>query len=272
MKHIFYFLLFAVINFGAFAGDSIRIVILHTNDTHSQVEPESVSDLGGYARRLGMLQTIRSEEKNVLLFDVGDFFQGTPYFNFHNGRVEVDAMNRMLYDAVTIGNHEFDNGIDTLAVVLRDAKFPIVSSNYDMSKTPLKKMVKPYIIIKKFGLKIGVMALNPNPYSLIMQNNYRGLVYSDPMTVAQKTSEFLKKKKRCDLIICLSHLGYNLKTEAADDIKIARNTQYIDVILGGHSHSLLQDTSETNIDGKKVIIGQAGKSGFYLGRINLEIR
>ena len=276
MKHIFCFLLFVVINFGAFAGDSIRVVILHTNDTHSQIEPTVISnletsDMGGAARRLGMLQNIRSEEKNVLLFDAGDFCQGTPYFNFHNGRVEIDAMNRMNYDAVTLGNHEFDNGIDTLVAVLKNAKFPIVSSNYDVSQTPLKEFVKPYIIIKKFGLKIGVMAINVNPASLVMQNNYKGLIYNDPLVVAQQTSEFLKKKKKCDLVICLSHLGYSLRDNVPDDIKIAQNTQYIDVIIGGHSHSLLQNASETNLDGKKVVIAQMGKSGLYLGKIDLTL-
>jgi 5''-nucleotidase/2'',3''-cyclic phosphodiesterase and related esterases len=276
MKHIFCFLLFVVINFGAFAGDSIRVVILHTNDTHSQIEPTVISnletsDMGGAARRLGMLQNIRGEEKNVLLFDAGDFCQGTPYFNFHNGRVEIDAMNRMNYDAVTLGNHEFDNGIDTLVAVLKNAKFPIVSSNYDVSQTPLKEFVKPYIIIKKFGLKIGVMAINVNPASLVMQNNYKGLIYNDPLVVAQQTSEFLKKKKKCDLVICLSHLGYSLRDNVPDDIKIAQNTQYIDVIIGGHSHSLLQNASETNLDGKKVVIAQMGKSGLYLGKIDLTL-
>ena len=276
MKHIFCFLLFVVINFGAFAGDSIRVVILHTNDTHSQIEPTVISnletsDMGGAARRLGMLQTIRGEEKNVLLFDAGDFCQGTPYFNFYNGRVEIDAMNRMNYDAVTLGNHEFDNGIDTLVAVLKGAKFPIVSSNYDVSQTPLKEFVKPYMIVKKFGLKIGVMALNVNPASLVMQNNYKGLIYNDPLVVAQQTSEFLKKKKKCDLVICLSHLGYSLRGNVPDDIKIAQNTQYIDVIIGGHSHSLLQNASETNLDGKKVVIAQMGKSGLYLGKIDLTL-
>ena len=276
MKHIFCFLLFVVINFGAFAGDSICVVILHTNDTHSQIEPTVISnletsDMGGAARRLGMLQNIRGEEKNVLLFDAGDFCQGTPYFNFHNGRVELEAMNRMNYDAGTLGNHEFDNGIDTLSVILKNANFPIISSNYDVSQTPLKEFVKPYMIIKKFGLKIGVMALNVNPASLIMQNNYKGLIYNDPLVVAQQTSEFLKKKKKCDLVICLSHLGYSLRDNAPDDIKIAQNTQYIDVIIGGHSHSLLQNASETNLDGKKVVIAQMGKSGLYLGKIDLTL-
>ncbi|MDR0810722.1 MAG: metallophosphatase [Paludibacter sp.] len=271
MKKIFFFLFFATVNLVVLAGDSIRVVILHTNDTHSQVEPTSAAapenaDMGGYARRMGILQQIRGEEQNVLLFDAGDFCQGSPYFNFYNGRIEIDALNRMKYDAATLGNHEFDNGIDTLAVILKNAKFPILSSNYDVSKTALRGMIKPYIIIKRFGLKIGVMALNVNPFSLIIENNYSGLVYNEPLEAANRMAEFLKKTKRCDVVVCLSHLGYT------DDVKIARGTRNIDVIAGGHSHTVLENASETNLDGKKVVIGQTGKSGLRLGRIDLVVK
>ena len=227
--------------------------------------------MGGYARRMGVIEKIRSEEKNVLLFDTGDFSQGTPYFNFFNGRVEIDALNRMQYNVGTLGNHEFDNGIDTLAVILKDARFPLISSNYELENTPIKNLIQPYLILKKFGLKIGIMALNVDPKSLIIENNYRGLVYRDPIEKAKETSAFLKKKQKCDLVICLSHLGSDSTAIDVNDFTIAHQTKHIDIILGGHSHSLLENTKTNNADGKKVIIAQMGKSGLYLGRIDIEL-
>ena len=258
------------------AEKKIKLVILHTNDTHSQVEPTENSNLkttnmGGYARRMGVIEKIRSEEKNVLLFDAGDFSQGTPYFNFFNGRVEIDALNRMQYDAGTLGNHEFDNGIDTLAVILKNARFPLISSNYEVDNTPIKNQIQPYLFLKKFGLKIGIMALNVDPKSLIIESNYRGLVYRDPIEKAKETSAFLKKKQKCDLVICLSHLGSDSTAIDVNDFTIAHQTKHIDIILGGHSHSLLENTKTNNADGKKVIIAQMGKSGLYLGRIDIEL-
>ena len=269
-------LLIIISTFQLAAEKKIKLVILHTNDTHSQVEPTENSNLktanmGGYARRMGVIEKIRSEEKNVLLFDAGDFSQGTPYFNFFNGRVEIDALNRMQYDAGTLGNHEFDNGIDTLAVILKNARFPLISSNYEVDNTPIKNQIQPYLILKKFGLKIGIMALNVDPKSLIIESNYRGLVYRDPKEKAKETSAFLKKKQKCDLVICLSHLGSDSTAIDVNDFTIAHQTKHIDIILGGHSHSLLENTKTNNADGKKVIIAQMGKSGLYLGRIDIEL-
>ena len=257
-------------------GEKVKLVILHTNDTHSQVEPTDkstlkTSDLGGYARRMGMIQKIRNVEPAVLLIDAGDFSQGTPYFNFYNGRIEVDALNKMKYDAVTLGNHEFDNGIDTLAVILQNAKFPIVSSNYDVKNTPLKDFVEPYLVLKRFGLRIGIMALNVQPKSLIIESNYRGMVYADPIKVANEMATYLKKNKKCDVVICLSHLGSDASAKEVNDFQLARETRNIDVIIGGHSHTMLENATETNLDGRKVVIAQVGKSGLYLGRIELEL-
>jgi len=254
----------------------MKLVILHTNDTHSQVEPTDksslkTSDMGGYARRMGLISRIREQEKNVLLVDAGDYSQGTPYFNFFNGRIEIDAMNRMKYDAGTLGNHEFDNGIDTLAVVLKNAAFPMISSNYNLEKTNLYQLVKPYVVLVKAGVRIGIMALDVNPESLIFEKNYRGLIYLDPVQKANEVSALLKKKEKCDIIICLSHLGSDSTKQEVNDFEIARKTRYIDVIIGGHSHSLIMNTEVKNVIGKQVIVAQMGKSGMYLGRVDLEL-
>ncbi len=221
--------------------------------------------MGGYARRMGVINKIRNEEKNVLLFDAGDYSQGTPYFNFYNGRIEVDAMNRMQYDAITLGNHEFDNGVDTLAKVLHAAHFPVLSSNYGLDKTTLSEVVKPYLILKRFGLRIGIIATDVEPKGLIIENNYKGVVYKDPFKTANQLSDFLKKKKHCDVIICLSHLGLE------HDYQLAEQSRNIDVIIGGHSHSLIENVTRKNAIGKAVVIAQMGKSGLYLGRVELEL-
>ncbi len=270
---VFLFLFFSI---SVFSQQKIKLVILHTNDTHSQVEPTEKSTLktanmGGYARRMGVINQIRTEEKNVILVDAGDFSQGTPYFNFFNGRVEVDAMNRMKYDAITLGNHEFDNGIDTLVVVLKKAQFPILSSNYKLDKTPLSNLVKPYLILERGGLRIGILALDVNPKSLILENNYKGLLYEDPTEKANEISTLLKKKEKCDVIICLSHLGADTTKAEVNDFEIAHTTRYIDVIIGGHSHSMITNTTEKNAAGKSIVIAQMAKSGLYLGKVELDL-
>jgi 5'-nucleotidase len=267
-------LLFINMLFSVQAQQKVKLVILHTNDTHSQVEPTEkstlkTSDMGGYARRMGEISQIREQEKNVLLVDAGDYSQGTPYFNFFNGRVEIDAMNRMKYDAGTLGNHEFDNGIDTLAVVLKNARFPMISSNYNFSNTALAGVTKPYTVLEKAGLRIGIMALDVNPKSLIFEKNYRGMDYEDPILKANEISTLLKKNEKCDVIICLSHLGVN--GAEVNDFEVAHKTRYIDVIIGGHSHSMITNTTEKNAAGKPIVIAQMGKSGLYLGRVDLEL-
>lgn len=251
-----------------YAGKTEKIVILHTNDTHSQVEPNK-ADMGGYARRLGKINEIRGKEKNVLLVDAGDFSQGSPYFNFYNGRVEIEAMNKMSYDAVTLGNHEFDNGLDTLAVVMRMAKFPFVVANYDVNATPLQGLVKPYIILNKFGVKIGIFGIGVQPQGLIFQKNYKGLIYTDPVKKAVETSDYLKNMEKCDLVICLSHLGASNDNGNPTDWDVAKASTNLDIIIGGHSHSLIENRTEPNAVGKSVIVAQMAKSGVFLGRIDL---
>lgn len=274
MKQLYILIFLLCFQFAAFGANRVKLVILHTNDTHSQVEPSeksslATSDMGGYARRMGVIEKIRTEEKNVLLLDAGDYWQGTPYFNFFNGRIEIDALNRMKYDAVTMGNHEFDNGIDTLAAIIQNLRVPLISSNYDVTNSVIRDFVKPWIVIKKAGLKIGIMALNVNPESLILESNIRDVNYIDPVAKAQEISEYLKNKEKCDLIICLSHLGSDKDSKSVNDFEIARKTKFIDVIIGGHSHTMLENTKTQNAVGREVIIAQMAKSGFYLGRIDL---
>ena len=249
----------------------VKITILHTNDTHSQVEPQERNNMGGYARRLGVIKQIRAEEQNVLLLDAGDFWQGTPYFNFFNGRIEIEAFNRMKYDAVALGNHEFDNGVDSLVVMLRFAEFAVVNSNYRFENPFLAEKIKPYIIKEIDGVRIGIMGLGINLDGYVVQKHFEGVTILDPITVANEISQKLKNEKKCDLVICLSHLGVNPLRSAVTDIDIARNTRYIDIIIGGHSHDILENLTEKNLDGRDVIIAQVGWSGFYLGRIDLEL-
>lgn len=250
------------------AGKQTKLVILHTNDTHSQVEPTESSDMGGYARRLGVIGKIRSEEKNVLLLDAGDFLQGTPYFNFYGGRVETKALQMMKYDAVTLGNHEFDNGIDSLATALKEVDLPLISSNYNFRDTPLQPFVKPYKIVQKGGIKIGIMGLGIELKGLAFQKNFEGLKIGNPMLTAQVMSDYLKNTLKCDLVICLSHLGVSSMESSPTDYDVASASQFIDVIIGGHSHKIIENETVQNAVGKPVIIAQMGKSGLYLGRID----
>ena len=273
-KQLILYIYAFVLLVGLSAQSGTKLVILHTNDTHSQLEPTDANaiknaDMGGYARRQGIINQIRRQEEQVLLVDAGDFSQGTPYYNFFKGRVEVEGYNRMKYDAITLGNHEFDNGMDTLSAILNLARFPVVVSNYDVGKSSISAFVKPYIVLKKGSLRVGIMGLGVNPAGLIMEKNYKGVEYKDPVSTAQKISSVLKKREKCDLIICLSHLGSDSTLTGINDFDIARQTRYIDVIIGGHSHTLLENAKIPNVKGKNVLIAQMGKSGLYLGRIDV---
>ena len=269
IKILFFFLM--LFSASVFAGKPAKIVILHTNDTHSQVEPIESSDMGGYARRMGLIEKIRSEEKNVLLFDAGDFLQGTPYFNFYGGRVEAKALEMMGYDAVTFGNHEFDNGMDSLALVLREVHLPVVNANYDFQQTPLMPFIQPYKIIRKGGLKIGVFGIGVNLKGLAFQKNFAGLMLKEPIESALQTSDYLRNSLKCDLVICLSHLGVSSLDSKPTDYDLAAVSRNIDVIIGGHSHKMLVNETAVNAGGKSVIIAQMGKSGQNLGRIDLTL-
>ena len=247
-----------------------HLTILHTNDTHSQVEPKA-NNTGGYARRMGLIKQERRLDRHLLLLDAGDFSQGTPYFNFYHGRVEIQAMNRMGYDAATLGNHEFDNGLDTLAAVLKEANFPIVCANYDFSGTPLADIVKPYVILHKGGLKIGVFGLGCDPKGLITPKNFEPARYFDPYPVAQVMTNILRAEN-CDVVICLSHLGtYGKASEDVCDAGLAAQTRGIDVIVGGHTHKLYDNLRVANLDGDSIPLCQMAKSGAYLGKIVLNL-
>lgn len=261
--------------FEAMAGSYLsKITILHTNDVHSRLEPFPATDknfpgMGGIARRAELIKKIRKEEKNVLLFDAGDYFQGTPYFNLYKGEPEIIAMNMMQYDACTIGNHEFDLGLDNLATQLGKANFPVLCANYDFEKTVMKGITKPYKIFRTDGISIGVFGLGIQLSGLVPSEAYGKTWYSDGIKKGLEISSLLKKGMQCDLVICLSHLGYSYEYEKASDIVLARNSEDIDVIIGGHTHTFL-DTPviEKNKNGKEVVINQVGWGGVRMGRLD----
>lgn len=264
-------LLFSFLFIGLMVGAQKKIVILSTNDTHSRIEPIPENDrnyggMGGVVAREAFIDEIRKQNQNVLLFDAGDFVQGTPYFNLFHGRVEAQAMNLMKYDAGTLGNHEFDYGLDTLKMIVKKLNFPILNCNYDFSDTVLKDDIKPYVILKRFGLKIGVLGVGVDPEGLIQKNKYEGMVFKPAISSVNFYAKILKDSKKCDLVVCLSHLGYN------EDIKLAEQSKNVDVIIGGHSHTYMEKPDmRTNLDGKEVLIFQTGKSGAYVNKIEVEL-
>ena len=252
--------------------DVKRITILHTNDMHSRIEPfssGSFKGIGGMAQRSSIINEIRKKEKNVLLFDAGDIFQGTPYFNFYGGELEFKLMSQMKYDAATLGNHDFDNGLDGLKKQLKHASFPFVCANYDFSKTILKNSFKPYKIFLRDGVKVGVFGIGVELNGLVPKELYKETKYLDPVVEANKISDKLKNKIGCDLIVCLSHLGLMYNSNKVSDLVIAQKSKNIDLIIGGHTHSFLEKPIlETNLDGKKVIINQVGWGGINIGKID----
>jgi len=260
----------------AFAGSSkeIKLTILHTNDVHSRIEPfpmdgSKVQGLGGVARRSTLIKSIRSEAKNVLLFDAGDMFQGTPYFNLFDGKVELELMSKLGYDAGTFGNHEFDNGIDGILKHFDKANFPFITSNYDFSKTKLAGKTKEYMVFVKDGIRVGVFGLGVNIEGLVDPNNYKDMVYLDPLEVTNRLVPKLKNELKCDLIICLSHMGYSYQDDTISDLKLAANSRDIDLIIGGHTHTFLDKPTEVkNLDGKITLINQVGFGGARFGRLD----
>ena len=272
----------ALVGFGALGLQSFdsskakKITILHTNDVHSHIDPFGPDDgrnanKGGVARRATLVENIRAENPNTLLLDAGDIFQGTPYFNYYGGELEFKLMSMLKYDVATIGNHDFDNGIEGLYKQLPHAKFDFVSANYDFSNTVMDTHVKPYKIFIKDGIKIGVFGLGIELDGLVDKKMYKETVYNNPIEVAQDMSRLLKEEQQCDLVICLSHIGYYYKKNPNRicDLSLAKATKDIDLIIGGHTHTFLpKPTIEKNSVGKSVLVNQVGCYGLYVGKVD----
>jgi 5'-nucleotidase len=252
-----------------------KITILHTNDVHSHIDPfpkdhSEYANLGGVARRATLIDAIRTENPHTLLFDAGDIFQGTPYFNFYGGELEFKLMSMLRYDAATIGNHDFDNGIDGLFGQLPYAKFKFLSANYNFKNTVMEGYVKPYEIYVVNGIKIGVYGLGIELDGLVTKKLYKETGYLDPFEMALDSERTLKKEQKCDLVICLSHLGYRYQIKnKPSDVLLAAKTRYTDLIIGGHTHTFLErPTIVQNENGRDVLINQVGCYGVNLGRLD----
>ena len=275
MKRIAFFLIFSFSYFLTFVGAQ-SLTLVHTSDTHSCIEPISPHDIkpeqadkGGYIRRVSLIGDLRREHRNMLLLDCGDFSQGSVYYSLFKGEVEVQLMNLMGYDACTIGNHEFDCGMENMARLFRMAKFPIVCANYDFKGTVCEGLVKPYIIKECGGRKIGIFGLAPQLKGLVSDANCQGVVYHHPTAVAQQMADKLRNEEGCDFIICLSHLGYGNRDD--QDPAVIRATRGIDVFLGGHSHSYFEYAKYLpNADGKEIPLDHQGKNGQFIGVLEFE--
>ena len=261
------------------AGETL-ITILHTNDTHSQIEPIPETDKqnggkGGVARRATLVKQVRKANPNTLMIDAGDVFQGTPYFNFYKGEVEYKSMSLIGYDVVTLGNHDFDNGVDALAAAMKFANFEFVSTNYDVRGTPLESRVKSYAV-RTFGdVRIGLFGLGISPDNLITPENFKGVKYLDPVRMARGAVRLLRDREKCQLVIGMSHLGYypNAKGDEIGDTQLAAQVGGIDFIASGHTHTFMEKpVLQKNPDGKDTIIFQVGKSGIYVGRVDFKMK
>lgn len=256
-----------------------ELVILHTNDTHSCIYPLSINladttlaGRGGYLRRINMIKQEREKAPELLLFDSGDFSQGSPYYTLFKGDIEVNLMNMMGYDACTIGNHEFDYGLENMARLFRMCKFPVLCANYDFTGTPVEGLVKPYTIIKRNGIKIGIFGLSPKMDGLVDYKNCKGVKFIDPVQKAGEMADLLKKKMKCDVVICISHIGWDMG-KLTDDQDVIGGTRNIDIVLGGHSHTYLEKPKFVkNADGKDIPVDQNGKHALYVGKIIMQYK
>lgn len=265
------------LSLSSFAGPDVKkVTILHTNDVHSHIDPFPVDDpkypdMGGAARRAAAIEQVRKLNPNVLLLDAGDIFQGTPYFNYYGGELEFKLMSMMKYDLATLGNHDFDNGLEGFKKQLPHASFGFVSANYDFKNTILEGLVKRYKIFEKDSIRIGVFGLGIQLEGLVEARNYGETRYNDPLAMAQEMARTLRHTEKCHLVICLSHLGFMYPDEPSriSDITIAKNTRDIDLIIGGHTHTFLTKPHiEKNIDGNEVLINQVGCYGLNLGQVD----
>lgn len=269
---LYMLLLFTAV--GAYAQKHLEV--LHTNDTHSCIMPlnpnladTAVAGRGGFLRRVAMIKEERAKNPDLLLIDSGDFSQGSPFYTMFKGDVEIGLMNLMGYDAATIGNHEFDFGLENMARIFKMAKFPVVCANYDFTGTCVEGLVKPYVIIKRNGLKIGLFGLSPQLEGLVDLSKCKGVTYLDPIEVGNRVAAELKHDKKCDIVICVSHLGW-LRPDEMGDQKVLASSKDIDLVLGGHSHSYFKDLRYVNnANGKAVPVDQNGKNAMYVGKLTL---
>ncbi|MCI5778026.1 MAG: metallophosphoesterase [Bacteroidales bacterium] len=252
------------------------LTILHTNDVHSHIDPFPETDnlyagKGGYARRQAFIESVIKEQgaENVLVFECGDMFQGTPYFNFFKGQLEMQLMNRMHVDAVTIGNHEFDNGVSGLCDCMETANFPFLCANYLFSDDRGSKLVKPYQVFERGGIRVGVFGLGIRLEGLVAPKNSKGVQFKEIVPTAQEMADTLRNVEGCQLVIALTHIGYDMQG-GVDDIRLAKQTSGIDIILGGHSHTFLpQPDIVTNKDGRSVVVNQVGYGGINVGKLTV---
>ncbi len=273
-KTVVLYMLLLFMAVGAYAQKHLEV--LHTNDTHSCIMPlnpnladTAVAGRGGFLRRVAMIKEERAKNPDLLLIDSGDFSQGSPFYTMFKGDVEVGLMNLMGYDAVTIGNHEFDFGLENMARIFKMAKFPVVCANYDFTGTCVEGLVKPYVIIKRNGLKIGLFGLSPQLEGLVDLSKCKGVTYLDPIEVGNRVAAELKHAKKCDVVICVSHLGW-LRPDEMGDQKLLASSKDIDLVLGGHSHSYFKALRYVNnADGKAVPVDQNGKNAMYVGKLTL---
>lgn len=257
------------------AGDLQKLTILYTNDTHSRIEPFPSNDpkfanQGGFARRAAVIEQIKKEDSNVLLLDAGDIFQGTPYFNLYHGELEYKLMSMMGYDATTIGNHEFDLGMNNIAKQMPHASFSFINCNYDFSDTPLHDKIVPYKVFYKNGIKVGVLGIGIELAGLVDKKMYGNTVYHDPVNLVNSTAKLLKHDLDCDYVICLSHIGYQYDEKKISDTTLAPLTKNVDLIIGGHTHTFLEHpVKSSNAEGRDVYITQVGWAGIWLGKIDV---
>ena len=279
MKRLSMIFAFLLVVLAGNAQEKKQLVILHTNDTHSTILPlkstfedSIMAGKGGGVRRTNLINEERRKTPDLLLFDSGDFSQGSPFYTMFKGDVEVGVMNAMGYDATTLGNHEFDNGLDNLARLARMAKFPMVCSNYDFTGSVLEGLIKPWIILERNGVKIGVFGLTPKLEGIVMENAINGVRYIDPIKATQQTADYLRNVEKCDLIICLSHTGWDLWPKYIDDNHVFAATRNVDLILGGHSHTFMEHLEYvTDIDSNKGPVDQNGNLGVYVGKLTLNL-
>ena len=271
------FYLFTFLPLNTDAKKHKQLVILHTNDTHSTIFPlnpsiddKEIAGRGGFLRRVNMVKEQRQQHPDLLLFDSGDFSQGSGYYTLFKGEVEVGLMNQMDYDAATIGNHEFDFGLDNMARIFRMAKFPIVCSNYDCTGTVIQDLVKPYITLVRNGVKIGVFALSPELKGLVFDGNCEGITYLDPAETAQKYINILRKQEKCDIVICISHLGWEV-SDYTDEMFL-KKVEGCDLVLGGHTHTYMKELGYApDKTGKLIPVDQNGKHGAFVGKLVLDL-